>query len=767
MQTISSTLAATLLANETTATVRVLVDWSRDGSFSGLYEDLSVIVDDAGVERSVSTDLPDDARQLVGYSDGSATVTVSGRIDPLVAASDAVALMSPYSATLSSIARMGAPAMIDLAVTTPAGVEYLPLLQGRLTRIQVDADAGTATLQFIDPWENVTKAVNLPLVVGDDRKQKRPNLYAGWFMDWILRQNGYYATPAVRASCLVSATMHGSAAPEVGSLDLATVATVSTLSDGGALQLATARSGQQGLRFVGDTLSSFLTYEFAGGAGLPLLDTGSTLYVEAVVYVDSGNLTLAGMTAGGGTNITLGILGTSLFASITRSGGSASSVTLGSVSAGAWHYVALHLTMTATGADVRGRVDATTSATSIVASGASSGNGNIIAVSLGASVAATVEAYQLTTEPYSASMWNDAFTATAVMERSYNYLTATPSVDTLDSRTLIQQIAAAELGVATFDEAGRFRFYNRTHVATSALAATLTTTRDLASIGSTEALDSVRNVVTVGAQPLKLQTANSTIWSLSEPLSVGPLRTVRIPVTFDNPIYALQTNTVSYYSAIPYATGAGYKLTSGSGYRAARTADGTGTPVSDLTISATLTGPTTASLSIQNPHIYTVWLVNNTDHDPADDIDQGGDMLILRGQAIVPAGSDATSGESTAAVRNVASIAKFGEQTLEMGASPWRQAASTAADLARYLAYSLGTPQPVMDSVDVIATPHLQLADRVRITDAETPYAVNQDFSIAGYNLRIEGAGLAQSVDVRQAPTPLVWGGRWDFGSWQ
>ena len=234
MQAASSTLIAAIAAQERLlAPPQVQVDWDRDGSFTTAQgngkplDDLTGDVESVSVRRELASDLPPGVKPFAGSAAASATVTLATPPDQLAspATQHTAWKYSPFNAggPLAGKKRLAAPAKVRLGfhTTAPGGPEYLDQLAGVVRKLTVDGPGRSATLELLDQVDEAfRKQLTLPMVLGDDRTfgsvAQKPGLHSGWVVDWVFRQCGFYVSPPVRSSCIMSATMHGSGWPEVG-----------------------------------------------------------------------------------------------------------------------------------------------------------------------------------------------------------------------------------------------------------------------------------------------------------------------------------------------------------------------------------------------------------------------------------------------------------------------------------------------------------------------------------------------------------------------
>jgi hypothetical protein len=737
MQAGTGTLVAAIQSKEQTPAASIKADWLGDGSFFfdpgiafdiasdtvvglGDLGDLSPFVESWSVGRSLSTDLPEAAKVVEGFSAAEASVTLAGSI----AGYDLVELLAPYDNTLSPFApRIGAPVTVDAGFRSSAGTELLRQITGRVRNVAVDPDSGTVTLSVLDRRESVRTPVTLPVVVADDWGTVRPGLWAQWVMDYIARANGFYASPPVRAQCFLSATLHGSAWPEVGTLTTAQLKLAGAAR--GQVAYGPFTDGMMGMRPVAGAIPD-ITYTVPAGL---TTNTGATLFVQArVKSTTSTGVVIADIHAPAPTSgrAIVQALNGSIRVDLTRGGVSVfGSVSLASLTFPGEHTVGIQITFGGVpDAVMQASCEGVTGSGVLTGAGTPTGGADMTIVAVGTNNPdATVASLQVTNEPYAAGMFPDAFVPSAVFEQSFNNLTATPPVDTSDPWELLQQLAAAEQGTLGFDENGVLRFNNRAHMTGGAAVATVTTDpavgfANMLKRASTEAIDAVRNYVTVPAQPYTVDPPGTAIWVGTEVLGVLALSSLVVPVEFEGVVYALAS--VSYL--------------------AAKNADGTGGDVANLTITAVKVTPTTYTLTVANPNAFDVFLVTNSTVSAT----QGDPRLTVVGQLVRAADTYNSIRQDTG------SQARYGRQSLDVPGSVWMQSMAAADALSTALLGMLAAPSPTLDGVEIVADPRLQLGDRVRVVDQDG-LALDHDFFAVGVSSQGSTGGYTQSLVMRQA----------------
>src|SRR5215212_516932 len=226
MQAVSGTLRAAIDARVRRLRGELLVDWNKDG-YGTTIDELSRAFGSIEVVRELVSDLPDDVKLSGGHVAGSLTarfatpgLSASGTtVDPRMSARG---YFGPYrfDSPLSGSERRSRPTRARIYFSTTAGDEPVPWFVGKTVEVAPEQEP---LIQALDGWADAGLVSNLPTIIGDDQianaTAKRPRLWADFIVDYLFRRLGYYASPPQRTNCVFSATYHGSAFAEVGSMN--------------------------------------------------------------------------------------------------------------------------------------------------------------------------------------------------------------------------------------------------------------------------------------------------------------------------------------------------------------------------------------------------------------------------------------------------------------------------------------------------------------------------------------------------------------------
>lgn len=371
------------------------------------------------------------------------------------------------------------------------------------------------------------------------------------------------------------------------------------------------------------------------------------------------------------------------------------------------------------------------------------------------------------------------------LEDSLNPLVATPYTgDMVDAWNTIQAIAAAEYATAFFDETGQFHYWNRQHftnqsVDYSAKTVTInghtnpipqvTSDRALATLSFNEAVDALRNHVTISYTPYVIQPSD-WVWQTGALRGLHSGETITVWPSFDNPVQSVGTTV----QVIPIGGDTG----NNSGYRACTLPDGTGEPVENLQFTVTAFAQS-AKVVIHNPNKHPVYLVCPR-YDSAGhlypDASVGQPTLWIRGR---PVTTTATAGsttdgntDATVDLTDADSITDFGDQQYSVDAGGWIQDVDTATVLANDLLSLLARPAAYLGDVQVIGDSRLQLGDRIELVD-NTGTGLDQHCWIVGLTDSFTtDQGYTQTLTLRMCNGigQMIWDhpvyGFWDQFHW-
>lgn len=329
---------------------------------------------------------------------------------------------------------------------------------------------------------------------------------------------------------------------------------------------------------------------------------------------------------------------------------------------------------------------------------------------------------------------------------------------TITGRTawdVIRSVAAAELGVVGFDEAGTFTFTPR--------AALNGVTTPVETIG-TDVTDTVRSSVTLAGVRTRVTASLPRPFFVEHPGDTGdraqavtPSDVLTFPAGASEQLVTWSQPMIPTSSWVRQATSLSVIETAGASwdgaYVALCTDAGGASPWSGSGFRASLrpVSPTAAILRVTNPVtlyavIPTSWASSVYGPRP------GGPGLVIFGAALASADE---AGAVQIDVRNATAAATWGERTYELPVSDWPGSPTSVQALATGLLADLAAPRALLDPITVPADPRRQLGDVVTLHDTAGvwPDRTARIVSIrTRLDLVVEGR-MTQTLGLRALPT--------------
>lgn len=719
MQDTSAAFADAVVAPVSTPVARVLVDF---GDGAGV-QDVSARVTSLSVKRAENTQLPEQARLVFGMPAAEAEIVLGAgdNVEPVSWT------YSPYRVGYT----LGGSVTVEIGYDEVPG-EWLAVFTGFLYSVQAPSHQ-EVKLTALDGREQMGALVNLPGVAWHQLSSlvfDFPALDGQWVIDHLLRRSGYYASPPPRADCVFSATLHGSAMPEIGYLN--SVGEIGSIVPGPLVVQGVHGEALRAQPNPAQPDNSRLTWYVNGGIEL---DAPYSLDVEGW-FSTGGHESGVFLAMVGNTNedqVVLSVFSGVLYVDVRRWDGAAqvrSFHTANLVVGPGWHYCAARVIFHADGTYRQWhRVDGQTGGPFDGTNAPIVADNTVNAVIVGrpessADTNTAAEAVMVhhpsNTGDLEPTWWNDAYVGNVSLPPSLTNLAGTPEAsDRIEAWRVAQEVASAEFGSFGFDEQGRPYFRNRNHLFdnpdSAAVVRTLTATADITVLATKLDTTQQYGSVTLNATPYVPKIDSAITWSASERHRLdGDLA---VEVQLDAPILSPDASWTKMTTNEP-AEG------SGSQYRANTERDGSGT---DVTASFTLW------LYPDKVQIRSAttggWLVG-TDGKPA---------LHFHATLIKPAGKSTIVRTSDPML-----------QDLSLPDSPWRQRVLGLDHVVQDLADDLATVRPVITNVGVIADPRLQLTDRVRLQDS-TGLALDAELWTESLELDFAPGELTQRLSLRGA----------------
>ncbi|WET76902.1 hypothetical protein P3102_22630 [Amycolatopsis sp. QT-25] len=718
-------------------------DVGRTGKFDHPWSDLSGLVSDLTINRALAGDLPAETTLVEGFASASLTATLEGRIG----AHDVIDLFGAYRGNPQWA---GVAVRFDLGLDTRFGPVLLRQFTGTVRAVTSRTAARTVTLTAADGADSLRAGVTLPVAGADGialaalgESRYRPWMNTQWVIDTALRANAVYNSPAPLPSAILSATCHGSLAPEIGTYgspySTGTGGYTGPLWTPGKFGLLAANGGGPIPLHSGAYITTArVTFQHGTALGL-----GAFVHCGTEAKLPDG-LPSAGLievNAGMTRLLRLTLNDTGTVSLIVRDGAKEYIFNHPTVLPGqAWRYIGVHVQFVGDATTIntvvmRWNLDGVITNATLPVSLPANSSTTYPAALAGLNVLrpiSNVQVWNATQQPLDTG-WPDKATSVSDIDPGLGELTHLPTVAGQDSWDLIKEVAAAEYAVAGFNENGRFFFLNRdTLTARRALPPTSTVDDNtLKDVSATISMDTVRNEITASAIPAYTggQVPVITATALDE-WNVNPRSTVARTVP-------LPDNTVSvldgFNTAIPPIATADWNRGAPNGYCAAR-ADGTGTDVSSVFVTVAQTTPTNALVTVKNDNFFAIRL-STTGSNPQP-------ALRIAGLRITAAQIQ------TATVTDSASIQTNRRRSLSLPSSRWRHRIEPLRALAAKLLGELAKPRPVLDEIPVVGDPRRTLLDTVTLSDPTGLGTTTASVVAITRHLSVTD-GLSDSITVR------------------
>lgn len=743
-------LAAAVDATDRAPRARLLADWNGDGHFQHPLSDLSPVAGEITVERQISGDLPAECTLIEGYTTATLSATLAGTraSDPR----DIARMLSPYrtDSPLRGHPLVDTALTCDLGLLTASGRQMRRQFTGTTRTLTLSAAARTVDMSALDPAEQLRASVTLPPAAQPQAQHYNTDIWpyqwrvnTQWVIDYVLRRNGIYASPPPRENCLFAMTCHGGLIPDIGFAPhflsghapgphaplfidgpyglLAANANATTSASVSAQAMARFQPGY----YERNHLIEFWCQAGEDNTFGPRMDGEILMIASATPKIE-------------GVTYTVGITSTGSLSLRLYSARDLSATVPGPTLSGtsAWHQVGVWVRYDARGevVDTRwlldGHVGDATRTTAVIDSLYQQGRPDVT-VSTPVPIAC-VRISEVTDPP---ADWGTGHEPQADIDTGLNWMTGLPDVAGADSFDVITQAAAAEFGVITFTEEGRFRFLNRDTIA--ALAArpsvkTLTATTSLTALSVSTSLDSVRNEITMSVTP-RLRAYHPHV--IYQPATIDELDTR--PGTSTR-VVTLTTRCAYDGTVLSIMDKDTYLSDTYGLYSAARAIHrDTGAEVtSGLSVSAFALDADHVELTFRNDHDF--WVRYQ--------LDGSTPALRLIGYPVVNAHT------VTHQATDTTSTGRYGRRVLTVADNPFRHTLDAADTITASLLADLAYPSTVLTDVTVVGDPRGQLLDPVTVTD---PHGLGGPISgtVIGSRREINTSdGLTDHLTLRVTP---------------
>jgi hypothetical protein len=721
-------------------------------------DDISGKVASLSVTRDLRGQLPDEVLVVEGISAATADADLAAGST----ADEQLNTVRYFSRTnpgspLYGKTRDSRPAKVAARFLTDAGFESAPRLTAAVLRaLPVNAADRSARLDLIDGRDRFRLPITLPAVIADGPWDgtatipTKPGLEASWVVSYVLSRCGYPLSPQPRAECRLFIPFHGSAVPFVQ--------TAFAGSPRAKWEASTTDTNPQRVQFTDDA-PYFLAADPGAGFiqlkapvnavpsdGWDSVGRAKGIRIEHWVkrsgtepVVDAVVTEVYNDAAPTQSRIKLFTRTDGFLAVQVRNGPNSyfvfSPVTF---AAGAWHYVGVHVD------DVNGRIAFRIDGTTYTQTHALT-TANTLAT---AAVACDVKAYAPIAELHvsmcdEATAWlPTAHVPGASVARLQNrQLSGIYPDKAVESWTVLQQVTAAEMGTCRIDYDGEPTIWaadRRLHADSLTVQRTVTARQHLMDLAYDDSRDMVRNLIKVPFQ--QYATAGLVpVWSLTELVSIGPSVTQTYNVKLEKPL----AGSVVALAAEAWVTADGSVF----GYVGI-----TDVVANGLRLTATVTSPTTVTITITNIVGTTLWIVDTN----------GIPNLIMSGTPITKVDTEPVQVSDAAAIARRGGPG-IGEAPLDVDDNPWRQSAAFARGIGFQLLATLRDEQIVLTDVRIPGDPRLEDLDRIQIQDPDglvydAPVlieGISDQFAPGGYGMTLVARPARDQWILGASGTPL------------
>lgn len=694
-------------------------------------QDVSRQVESWSLDRSYGTDLPVAMRAFSGVSSAQLDVTLTG-----TGGQPAPALYGPWAPRQSAdIARPGQ------SVTHGWGVSGIVPDTFRGTVRSRSAESGTDLVRIsaLDGAERLRQPAQLPRPDGafNTNPDATWSSWAAspvWVVDHLLRGAGIHTAPPPRPTSILHVPFHGGAAPSLGYLESMGsgwdfwpkhAAPFESAIEGGVSALTTATYIPALLPVTRRT--DGLWYEV-------WTDTSENMFSDQIIHFQSAWEASAGAT----TNYIAVRVNFTAGSIVTYCGPNAD-ITKNSSLTWTWNplktqgrfHFGLWLTFSATG--VPSLIPVVTTKDNIPQA-LTAGTFTAVPIPAGAMVTTSFGVQNMRAECFQVSQHAARPTTFAQVTQDGTWKrTASLDVPVFPLRSIpivsgaawdvITEIARATMATAEFDSEGYFRWRNHTRWTTAPTVAdlTVTSTRELSKLTTTEEIDACRNYCTV-------KWAN---WSRVSASSIDTVRDTPAPIAIAAGATLTRTINVDDDMLDP---------------RAPRTAatDGAGSP-NRVSIRTTAVVTSAAVLGAVEVRVTRAGgAVTLTARN------RGASTVYYHGASLI---SLWTSGAnkpvpSLWSAWNTVSQGFYGVQTYEHDVKGWLQDSDSGRALAEALRDAASFPPPLLQSVEILADPRIELGDVVRVVD-KTGAQLDTLAWVIGIKSSGSGGRITQTLTLR------------------
>jgi hypothetical protein len=699
-------------------------------------QDVTAEVTSWSVERGSDTGLPAEVATPTGSTAAATSLTLAGQ-----GQATAAARYSPWAPRVTAdITRPGQSCVVEWGLVE----ERLQALRGRVRRVSAHSRSGAADVDVLDGSELLRGRSWLPPSVLSGTGNG--GIHTQWIIDHALRESGVYTSPPPREGAIFYASMNGSREASRG-----------------------IRQSTTGLTGYYPSVSPWTAGPAVTQAGGPSTGSWSATYSPQRRVLSQANqlmvewwIQCTGPGVGPTSQVTLtfanrppGDSGTRETTTVTVSytpatrqlraqvgGGSATWTAPTSAAQAGRFKVAFLVGLTTTSAPVTVRGWLYQPNANLYSSPTYSGAVPVWGVLETVAVSGTGPMECVGVTPVSGTIdvvepWHRGAEVELIgpggAAASLNYfaLRGLPQV----SGTwwdLLKQIASDTMSYVWFDEDGIFRCHTYDFVTPDRPPPdpdlTVTAERSIADIDVAEEIDSVRNRIEVGWSPIRqTSTQHSEVYSYTSAFTIPAGGMVEIPIDFQEHTWGMRAPMLFGGTTVPAQGSAG-------------------SLVKFLTPAGQL-APVECELVYDSGH--PLFRFHNRSSSTATASLTTGGAPSFR-----PAHQSAESPQAQPIARqNLASIARYGVQALEVPASAWVQNTTWADQISLRLVAWTAWPVPLTGQISILPDPRIQIGDAVRIVDA-TGVRIDGIYRVLGYTVQGQGASVTMTLDVRPLSRP-------------
>lgn len=727
-------LAAAILATDRTPVQNVNVTW---GMADYSFDDVTPVVEEWQVTRSITGDLPTSVGLVEGYESAEMTMTVSGSW--YNGESVARSLLGfAQGGALASAAKLGSYVMAKVGF---AGT-LVQVFAGRLRSMRGLSSTRSVTITCLDEASRFSVPAGLPVwAVADSIQQWGSEggafrVNTQWVVDHLFRRAGYFPSPPIAPGALFSASFHGGLCPNLGTEGVQNPIgmTWTTPWDANAFNvpapwgmLAPIPHFPSSVRYRavaprdGDYYATAFGTNQSQGLGMCArisIGTVSSQFFGRQRLITFSGRRADGLPSGGISLNTLrgstnGVPDQTVTLCCEIIGADGAGVTIDGpvvVASATWQYVGMHVKYTTqTSVTVTFRYGYTSyTVTGTVPSAPSSDPSVYVDINLNIAPLVDVNCWSNPDLPVT---WPaESFTPNVVVDVGLNELWGLPIDTTISARDALRSLTKAESAVFSVDEQGKPSWRNRDTMARLAQYApvrTFTADRSLMDLGIERNIDTVRNVISVAATPMVLSSEYVTVWSLSNigAMVCSPQSSLLFTVPIDPSVFLVDAPVLIIpgvnWSAVNPQNVPSPSLI-GTGSRVSLWTAGAEAS-SGVSILITRDSPTTLLVNVFN-QLTTEVILSNNGQQPA---------FIITGLRVAAGNTDSRT------VRDGPSKAAYGERYLQVTPSTWHQHLPSLTGILSALIARTKAPVAVLEQIPVVGDPRIQLADVVTIVDPD------------------------------------------------